>query len=315
MKVYKPSKKHAIDYHWYEFLAPKYWGTWLLLSLMRLFALLPYRVLIIIGSGLGWIFYRVVPKRRHIAAVNLKICLPELSDAEREHLLKRNFRSIGIAFMETALAWHASDKRLKKMVVVHGGEFVKLAKARHKGILAVTCHFSHIELGIRLMSMVSPLGVMYRPQNNLLFEWALQRARKKYVTKGIVRQDIRGMMTALKTPDLVTCYTPDQDVGREASVFATFFGFPASTVTGTSRFIKKADATVIPGFYYRDEKNKKYHLVFETILDDFPSDDDLADATRMNMIMEKAIRKAPEQYMWQHRRFKTRPDGEASVYE
>ncbi len=269
-------------------------------------------ILRILGKGCGRLIRMLLVKRRKITAMNIALCFPELDAKAQQQLLKRNYDSVGLGLFETALAWFASDKRLQKLTDQVSFDTLYAAMKNNTGVLLMTCHFTMIELGIRLLSMHAPIGVMYRPQNNDLFEWCLQRARRKYVNWNIERYDVRGMLKYLRD-DHVICYTPDQDYGADASVFAPFFGIPAATVSGTSRFIKHRHGLVVPGFYYRNANNR-YSLYTLPAVENFPSDDPIADATRTNQILEHAIRQHPEQYMWQHRRFKTRPTNAAKIY-
>ena len=304
-------RETLIKHRWHQFLAPRYWPTWLFIGFLRITAFLPYSTILFLGKNLGRLFMIVVPSRKKIAATNLKLCFPELSETERNYLLKKSFESTGIGLLEAGLAWWASDKRLKKMFIVNGLENLEKAKATHKGILIITCHFTMIELGIRLSSLITTTNVMYRPQKNHLFEWVLQKRRNNYVKNNIAKRDLRGMLKAIKNKDEIMCYTPDQDTSRNLSVFAPFFGVPASTITATSYFAEKTECSVVPGFYYRDDKEQKYFADFLPALENFPTGDAIADATRINKIIEDAIRKHPEQYMWTHRRFKTQPNDSA----
>lgn len=300
---------------WYRLLAPRYWATWLFFGLLRVLALLPYSLLLKIGKGLGYVIMRVLPKRKKITEINLRLCFPALSEAARQKLCLDSFISNGIGICELALAWYASDKRLKKMLTIVGRENLENALAQKKGILLTTCHFTSIELGIRLISLVTPIKIIYRPQDNDCFESLLQKRRARYVKECIYRRNMHGLMRALKSAETPICYTPDQDMGKDGAVFAPFFGIQANTVVGTNYLVKRTGAILVPGFYYRDEKNKQYRLECLPTLTEFPSGDDVADATRINKIIETAILKQPEQYMWQHRRFKTRPEGQASMYD
>jgi len=299
---------------WYHFLAPRYWPIWFFAGFLFLLAQLPYSLLLRIGSFFGWALMLALPKRKKVTDINLALCFPELSEEARNNLCKNSFRSNGIGLCELALAWFASDKRLKKMVTATGLENLATAKSQDHGVLTVTCHFTSIELGLRLLSFYTPLNIMYRPQDNLCFEWILSHRRRHYIRECISRRNMHGMMRALKQKDAIMCYTPDQDMGKDGTIFAPFFGVQANTVIGTNYFAKRTGAAVLPGFYYRLEKDKKYLLNFLPILSDFPSDNAIEDATRINQLIENAILKHPEQYMWQHRRFKTRPPGEENFY-
>lgn len=273
----------------------------------------PYATILFLGKQLGRLFMLVVPSRKKIATINLKLCFPELSEIERNDILKKSFESTGIGLLEAGLAWWGSDKRLKKMLMVNGQANLEKTKNANKGILIITCHFTMIELGIRLSSLLATTNILYRPQKNVLFEWILQKRRSKYVKENITRGDVRGMLKTIKKKDALMAYTPDQDTSKDLSVFAPFFGVPASTITATSYFAEKTGCSVIPGFYYRHENEKKYSVNFLPPLEDFPTGNDIPDATRINKIIEVAIRKHPEQYMWTHRRFKTQANDSAIV--
>lgn len=309
-------RKALLARRWYHFLAPKYWPTWLLLGFLRATVFLPYSCIITLGKALGLLFMTLVPSRKKIADINLALCFPELSEEKRRKLLKESFQSTGIGFLEAGLAWWASNQRLKKMLVVKDKEYLLSAKSQGNGTLLLTCHFTTIELGIRLLSLTTKTNVMYRPQKNTLFEWALQKNRARYVAKNIEKRDLKGMLKALKEKDSVTAYTPDQDTTKNLSVFAPFFGVPASTITATAFFTEKTKCAILPGFYYRDMITHRCTLEFYEPLKDYPSGEAIADATRINKLIEDAIRKHPEQYMWTHRRFKTQPDGspKANLY-
>lgn len=312
MKVFQ-ARESILKKRAYHFLHPGYWPMWLAFGLLRVCVFLPYPVLIQLGKILGRVALHLLPKKKKITQTNLRLCFPEKTQAERDQLLKKNFESVGIGLLETALAWWASDKRLKQWVQTEGLDNLYQAQGKNKGVLLATCHFTCIELGIRLLSFFAPIHVMYRPQNNQLFEWMLQKARQKYVVKGIMRYDPRGLMRALKGQNVI-CYTPDQDYGREASVFAPFFGISASTVTGTSRFLRQTGATLCLAYYFRNNERGSYTLQFFPPLENFPAENEVVNATRINSMIESTIRKYPEQYIWQHRRFKTRPTGEKSYY-
>jgi KDO2-lipid IV(A) lauroyltransferase len=313
MKIFQP-RRHSLDFKWHEFLAPRFWPTWLLFVVLRLAVLLPYGGLLRVGRALGYIAMKVLKKRRKIAEINLRLCFPELTEDQRQKLLIENFAASGMGFLEMALAWWGSDKRLKKLCVAQGLENLDLAKQKDVGVLLVTGHFTSIELCIRLLSFYTPICVMYRPQNNKLFEWMLQRARRHYVVEGIERYDIRGMLRRLKNKDVV-CYTPDQDYGSDNnSVFAPLFGNLANTVTGTARFARHTGAIILPTFYWRNLNTKKYYIDFQPSLRNYPVTNEMENATRINQIIELAIRQHPEQYMWQHRRFKTASAGEEAPY-
>ncbi|MDP1575061.1 MAG: LpxL/LpxP family Kdo(2)-lipid IV(A) lauroyl/palmitoleoyl acyltransferase [Coxiellaceae bacterium] len=308
-------KEVILSKSWYHFLAPRYWMMWIAIGLLRLSAFLPYSILLFLGKNSGRLVMRVWRERRIITAVNIKLCFPNLSVIEQQDLLRQSFESVGIGLFETALAWFASDKRIRKIACVVNLENLVAAKANDAGVLVTAAHFTHIELSLRIFSFCTPVSVMYRPQKNKLFEWVLQKCRARYVQEGIHRDDIRGMLRVIRKKETAVVYTADQDLGHHlGTIFAPFFGVTASTVLGGNYLAKKTGCTVLPVFCHRNKTAKYYEVYILPPLENFPSGDNIVDATRTNKIIEEAILKAPEQYIWQHRRFKTRPPGEPGVY-
>jgi KDO2-lipid IV(A) lauroyltransferase len=307
------SPEELIQKSWHHFLNPRFWGMWCVLGLLRLIICLPYPLLLKIGHGLGHLMKTLFKKRRYVTAINLKLCFPHLSEIERETLLNKNFTSVGLSILEAALAWWASDERLGKLVEFHGVDNLKTARAENKGVLLIAAHVTSIELGLRMLSFKAPISILYLPQTNLLFEWILLRARKHYIQKCIKQDDMYGLLRNLKQGHIV-CYTPDQDKGPNSSVFAPFFGIIAASVKTTGKLLTHTGATALSALYTRDELHQKYSLTISPVIENFPTGDEIKDAVLMNTLLEQIIRKAPEQYMWQHRRFKTRPPGAPSVY-
>lgn len=295
-------------------LAPRYWPTWIALGLLRLGTLLPFRAQLRLGRWLGRRLHRLAHRRRHIAETNLRLCFPDRDDAERRALLLAHFESLGMGFMETALSWWGSERRLKRMMRVEGMEHLEAAQARGRGVLIVAAHFTTLEIGARLLALAVPLHPMYRPHNNPLFEQIQGRARTRQSAGAIRRDDIRATVRALKANRAVW-YAPDQDFGPRQSVFVPFMGVNAATLTATGRLAKMSGASVVPMTQERLADGTGYRVILEPALEDLPSGDDEADARRQNAVFERWIRERPADYLWVHRRFKTRPPGEASLYD
>ncbi|HEB91973.1 MAG TPA: LpxL/LpxP family Kdo(2)-lipid IV(A) lauroyl/palmitoleoyl acyltransferase [Gammaproteobacteria bacterium] len=302
------------DFQPSRFLAPRYWGTWTGLGLLRLLTLLPYRWQVRIGASLGGLLYRLAKRRRHIAETNIARCFPELDATAQRTLVKQTFRTAGIAIPETALAWWGKDADLAPRVEIEGMEYLQKALKQDKGVLLLGAHFTSIEISGRLMSLFHPCYAMYRRHDNPLFEAIIKQSRETHLEGLIERRDMRKMIRTLRAKKVVW-YAPDQDFGRRSSVFASFFGIQTASLVMTSKLAKVSGAPVLPFFSQHTEGNKGYRLIIRPPLEDFPSGDDVADATRINTIIEEQVRKAPEQYLWLHRRFKTRPAGEAPFYE
>ncbi len=297
----------------FSYSHPKYWLTWFGLGLLRIMAFLPYPILLKVGSTIGIVAYHLIKKRRHITKVNIQLCFPTLSTAEHDNLTKTAFRSAGIGIVETALSWWGSRKKLLALSHVNGLNNIHNALKKQKGVILFTAHMTSMEIGGTLMTLQQPLIVVYKKAHNPLFEHFLQASRKRWATKMVQTYELRNMIKGLNN-NQVTWYAVDQDFGMKQSVFAPFMGVETVTLTTTSRIAKITGAAIVPYFYRRLPNNKGYQLEVLPALDNFPSGNDVEDATRLNKLIADAILKAPEQYFWAHRRFKTRPPGEPDVY-
>jgi KDO2-lipid IV(A) lauroyltransferase len=226
-----------------------------------------------------------------------------------------NFEAYGISILETAIAWWAPDHRLKSLFKIHGIEYLRKGSREGRGVILCSAHFLSMELAGRFLLLELPFAVVYRSQKNGVLDYVSRRCRTRLYEKLIAHDDIRGIVNALGE-NRVVWYTPDVDPGRRRKgVFAPFFGVPAYTPTALARIARLSGAKVVPAFPYRRGDGTGYDVVLGPPLDGFPSNDMVYDATRINEIIERAIRSAPDQYLWQYKRFKTRPPGEQTVYE
>ncbi len=296
-----------------HFLAPRYWPTWLALGLMWCLAQLPFTVQLRAGRLLGRLINIAGGRRRHIAEVNLHLCLPELSEAQRRALLTAHLNSVGMALVETAMSWYTPAEKLRPLVQVHGLEHLQAAFAQGKGAIVLMGHFTTMELIARLLSMQVPLHATYRQHKNPLFQHLQEKAHRRYCAAIVPHTDMRGMYRALKQNEALW-YAPDQNYAGKLSAFAPFFGVPAATITATSRIAQTSGAPVIPLLAERLPGTQGYRITVQAPLADYPSGDLAADAARINHTIEQQVRRIPEQYLWVHRRFKTRPPGAADVY-
>ena len=296
-----------------SFLHPRYWPTWGSIGLMRLSAWLPWRVKLAVGKTIGLLAWRFAKRRRHITETNLRLAFPELGETPRARLVRDTFVANGIGIVETATGWCRDPEHLRHRVTFKGEEHMRRAMAQGKGALIIGIHFSTLDLGGALHSLFFPADVVYRPHDNALFERFMTRARSRIFGKAINRYDLRGVVRRIKAGHAVW-YSPDQDFGREASVFAPFFGVEAATIKLTAKIARMTDAPVMPLIFHRNPDDRTYTLEYLPALVNFPSGDEVADAARVNAVIEAAIRRHPEQYLWLHRRFKTRPRGEAGFY-
>lgn len=293
---------------------PRYWPTWLGIAILRLLVFLPFRVQFKIGAALGRLLYRFAHRRRHIASVNLALCFPALSEPEREKLLIQHFESLGIAVFEVGLAWWASRNRLEKMVSsITGLEHVRSALASGQGVIMLTAHFTCLEIAGRIFGVYLQFHALYRTHENPVLEYLIQRYRNMHLEKAIPRENIRAMLKTLQSGKAVW-YLQDQNYGHKNKVFVPFFGVEAATTPATSRMARFSNAVVIPCFGRRKEDYSGYEMTILPPLQDFPGEDDLEDTKRLAGIVERQVRKAPAQYLWSHRRFKDRPEGQDSFY-
>jgi len=274
---------------------------------------LPFNLQMQLGALLGTMMYHLARRRRHIARCNITLCFPELDCEAQQILLRKTFRSAGISLMETGLAWWGKDKMLGKRVTIEGLEHLQQASASGKGVLLLGAHFTSLEISGRLLSRFHPCAAMYRKHDNPLFEAIIKHSRETHLDKIISRRDMRGMVRALREGTVVW-YATDQDFGPRNSVFAPFFGVQTASLVMTSKLARLSGAPVVPFFSQRLEDDSGYRLILLPALTDFPGSDDVADATRINAIIEKQVRKVPDQYLWLHRRFKTRPESEFGLY-
>jgi KDO2-lipid IV(A) lauroyltransferase len=287
----------------WRLLAPRYWPTWTGIGLLRLLALLPYPWLIGLGALLGTVLRFVAPRFVRVARRNLELCFPELERAARERLLARNFVSLGIALLEIPLAWWSSPQRIARLAHVEGREHLEAARARGRGVILLTAHFTAMEMAGRVLASVTPVGFLYRPTSNEVLAYAIGRFRTAYGGHPIPRDDIRAFIGALRNQECVW-YAPDQSYRKKGAEMVRLFGIPAATNTLTSRLARMTGAPVLPYFLQRLPSTQGYRAVIHAPLENFPSDDAVADTERFNRIIEAQVRLAPEQYLWIHRRFK-----------
>lgn len=297
----------------FSFLHPRYWPTWASIGLMRLGAWLPWRIKLAAGKIIGLLAWRFAKRRRHITETNLRLAFPSLDEVQRARLVRETFIANGIGILETATGWCRDPEHLRHRVTFKGEEHMHHAMAEGKGALIIGIHFSTLDLGGALHSLFFPADVVYRPHDNALFERFMTRARSRIFGQAIDRHDLRGVVRRIKSGHAVW-YSPDQDFGRDASVFAPFFGIEAATIKLTAKIARMTGAPVMPLIFHRNPDNRSYTLEYLPALENFPTGDEVADATRINAVIEAAIRRHPEQYLWLHRRFKTRPQGEAKLY-
>lgn len=286
-----------------QLLMPRYWPTWAGIGFLYLVTRLPFGWQLAVGRWIGLAFYAVGRSRRHIAATNIRLCFPEKSEAERKALVKDIFISTSIGLIETLTSWFRPPEYLLDRTQFIGLEKLQKAREEGRGVLLLGAHYSMLDLAGALFVTQFPVYVSYRPQDNAVMNYVMEKNREKLYQDCYTRKDIRAFIRTLKAGEILW-YAQDQDFGRKNSVFVDFFGVPAATITATSRIAKAGNALVMPLTYFRRADNSGYDIEVHDPLT-IPSGDDIADAREANAFLEQQLREHPDQYLWLHKRFKT----------
>ncbi len=295
----------------YDFLSPRYWPTWLGLGLMRGIVSLPHKLRLLFGRGLGLLLGSVLIRRRQVIKANLDLCFPELPPKARKQLFWRHWQALGMGMVETAMSWWMDDEALRNLVEVTGLEHLENALMEKRGVILLTGHCTTLELAAHALAVYCPFHAMYRPLRNRLADSVVLRARLSRSPRVYTSQDTRAMVRSLREGAAVW-YAMDQDQGRQHAVFVPFFGIPTATITTTTRLARMSDSAVVP-YWPQRLANGRYRIKILPKLADFPGEQE-QDTWRINALLEDLIRETPEQYLWAHRRFKTRPPGSPSLY-
>lgn len=295
-------------------LAPRYWLSWLGLAVWYLLAQAPYPVQYFLARLLSPAL-KLNKKRLSMTQVNLTLCFPELSENERKQLLDEVLFSTAMALFETGIAWFWPKWRLRRLYTITGIEHLRAAQARGQGALLLSMHFTHLDLGSAMLGQHIDYDGFYSPHKNLVYDY-IQRTRREAYCPGITipRDNLRLMISRLRKGRMVW-YAPDRDLGPKASIFVPFFGVQTATVTATGKFAQMGKASVIPFTQHRLAGGKGYELVIHPPFDNYPTGDEYQDTLRVSQFTEQQIRLYPGQYFWSQPRFKTRPEGEPSVYK
>ncbi|HIF9062360.1 TPA: LpxL/LpxP family Kdo(2)-lipid IV(A) lauroyl/palmitoleoyl acyltransferase [Photobacterium damselae] len=296
-------------------LHPRYWGTLCLVAVMYSLSWLPYFMQYHLGRWIGRIAIKLMPKRRQTIRRNLELCFPDMDTNEREELIKQNIDNSGLALFETGMAWFWPDLRVERHVDIEGLEYLEQLEREGKGALMLAVHSMNLELGARAFGIqMSGMGV-YRPNNNPCFDYFQYKGRSRSNRSLIDRKNVRCMLDSLNSGARVW-YAPDHDYGMKRSAFAPLFAVEnACTTTGTSLLVDNSDCAIVPFTIVRLNQSGQYKLtIHKPLIDQFPKENPVEGAKFVNKIVEQSILTEPSQYMWLHRRFKTRPENEASLY-
>lgn len=292
--------------------APRFWGTWVGLGVMWLWIQLPFSAQTALGRGLGRLASRVARREIRIGQINLQLCFPEWSQQQRAEVLQRHFEFLGCALFDTALAWWASDKRVLRLTSVQGMENLERALQGGRGALLVCAHFTAAEMGVRAMAVRRPVAGMYQTPRNAVLADRFRNSAGVQSAHMISSDNVRAVLRALKD-NLPVWFAADQREDMRSCTLAPFFGIPVASNTAPSRLAKISGAPVLPFFIERTTPDDKgpagYCVRIGAPLEDFPSENEIADATRLHAQTETDVRRCPPQYLWTYKRFK-HPDAD-----
>lgn len=294
---------------------PGHVGARALIALLRVFQRLPLVLQARIGSILGALMYRVASRRRRIALRNLELCLPELSVAERERLARQHFGWLMRSLLERGLLWFAPTERLKRLIEVEGD--VGLAERSDRPVMWLVPHFVALDVaGVATqLFQARQVASIYQAQSNPVFDAAMRAGRLRFGLGEVFARSERALPLVRAVRKGAAFFNlPDMDFGGRDAAFVPFFGVPASTLLAPARMARSLGMVVQPVIAEMLPGGQGYRVRFMEPWTDFPGDDDEAAARRMNAWIEQRIRENPAQYLWVHRRFKTRPEGQASLY-
>jgi len=291
-------------------LHPRHALTWLGLGCLRLVSLLPWAAQRALARGFGALCFHVLPIRRRVVLINLRLCFPEKTEQERRVIARRHYQSLALGVLEVARCWWRKAEALPPHRI-EGLDLLRAAAARGKGVLLVSGHFTTLEITGRMLSLRQPMCCLYRDPNNAVLAAQLRRHRSIWARRAIDMRDLKGLVRALREGEVVW-YAPDQGKRTAQSELLPFFGVPCITNTSTPRLAEMTGASVLT-FYSRREADGSYVLVIGEAPEGIPSGDPAADTRRLVAGLEAAVQASPEQYLWVHRRFKAR-DGLPEVY-
>ena len=304
-----PSNKPSLT----AFYAVKYWPIWFGLACLRLIITLPWAWRMAVGRAIGWLLYQLSGHRRSIVKTNISLCFSHLTASEQRYMVRQIFADNGIGIIETAMAWWSSRDDFRHRVAIEGGQLIEQAQIQGRGVLLVGAHYTSLDLGGILLAPSYPYYATYQRHGNALMDRIIRRGRLNHLPGIVEREDIRQVIRLLKQGKVVWL-APDQDVGPDRSVFAPFFGIETATTPIVSRLATATGAKVLQFSHHRTHQDQRYLLTVSDDLAKIPSGDLVADAANLNAAIEAKVRLKPSQYLWLHRRFKTRPKDSPHIY-
>lgn len=283
--------------------------------ILYLIQLLPFRLIHKLADFVGFLAYYAVKPRRKVGEINLRKCFPEWSGSERTAVLKRHFQHMAKLMLEYGLYWYAPAGRLRRFVRYQDKHHLDNALAGGEKVILLYPHFTAFEMAVYTLNQDVPLTSMYSHQKNQAMDEQILKGRHRYNNVFLIgrTEGLRAIIKQMRKSSAPFLYLPDQDFGRNDSIFVNFFGIPTATIAGLSRIAGLTGAKVIPAIPVREADNT-VTLRFYPAWENFPTESAEADTQRMNDFIEARVREYPEQYFWLHKRFKTRPEGEPGFY-
>lgn len=274
---------------------------------------LPFRIIVALGNGIGFVLYFLASERRNVGNINLKKCFPDMSDEARKKLLRNHFRMFARGLIERSILWWSSAKRIQNLVHVKGLEHYQAVESGPVILLAP--HFVALDVGGSWLAQYGDMFSVYSNQKNPHFNAKLLDGRTRFGKQLLIsrQQGLLPVVKALKK-GMSFYYLPDQDLAIKDALFIPFFGVPAATLNTVSRLAGITGAKVVPCTTYMLPHGQGYELQFHPVWKGYPTGDWVADTRRVNEFIEQRVLEAPDQYFWLHKRFKTRPEGEELFY-
>lgn len=283
------------------------------LFMARLITLLPFKIILSIGRMIGICGYYLSRKPRLITLINLEICFPDMPKHKRKALAIESFQSLGMGLMETAYAWYAPNDRMPPGDL-RGAENIEKALNNNESVIMLGIHQVSSELTGKMYGLFRPFNAVYQKSTNPIFDKIILKQREKNFISLIANNKVRTMIKALNNKEMLW-FAPDQGQRGKHCVFVPFFGVDSASSTSTSTLARLTDATVIPVSSARKKDLSGYELIVHPKIEKFPGRSLKEDAIKINQIYEDIIRKNPEQYLWQYKRFKHTPDDSPNVYD
>ncbi len=297
-----------------SYFHPKYWGVWFAVFLLFLISLLPRILQDGLARVLGDFFRKVNAKRRRIARINIALCFPDLSEREKHEFLVQYYRHHVRSLLAFGLMWWGSIAKLEKNIVIRGQENIDSALNNNRSVIFLAAHSLGLEAAVSSVAMRYLSSGPFKPMKNKLVDWFVARGRSRH--GGFLYSREAGLRPIIKDVRAgnMMFYLPDEDLGKDRSIFAPFFGTDKATVPVLGKMAKVCNADVLPCMAEYDIKTRRYLIHILPALQNFPTGDDYRDTVTMNAALEEIIRLCPTQYFWMMKLFKTRPEGEGKIY-